>query len=160
MESLCSLRSTAFTRESTKCWHALNQTASWQHTCSHVQAHTGVSCRQERWNFASPSLLPWPRTLWLFLVPTSQEMFCWLKIQLKIILWISHFPVSFTNSPDQVKTGISAVGRKTFKVCCSRQRVVWKVVVEESHLRWGAHTSHISSKNEAPSYLFFKTDFC
>ena len=41
---------------------------------------------------------------------------------------------------DRVQTGISVVGEKTSEVCFSRRRVVRKVSVHESGLRWGEPT--------------------
>lgn len=51
-------------------------------------------------------------------------------------------------------------GRKTFKVCGSRWRVVWKVAVEERRLRSGEHTLHhiLHTKMKWLAYKHFEDD--
>ena len=146
------IRDSRFYKSPDERWHAGYQTSPWKHTCSQVQAHAGVSRRQE-----NKLCLTLPISLIFRLVTFScshtSKSGLLDEIELKIIPRISHFSVFYTH--DRIQTDISAVGRKTLKVCCTRRRELWKVAVGENCFRWERTLHHIiEHNNEAPSYLF------
>ena len=93
-------------------------------------------------NFASPFLFPWPCIVWLFLFQHLKKCLSWQRFNSRSSLGSAIFQYLSHIYSESSSNELFLQWVEWLKVCGSRQRVLWKVAAEESHLQWGEHILH------------------